>query len=452
MQTHSAARVLSWSLAAAGVSVAYGQPLGELPVTDVADPRVAILLSGAHRAVNGTVAIAHIGHGELVIVGPRSVPEFRGAKESGDWRDQLPSGRMVIDDPVALFELGPVIRAAGESDGMCLDLRIDLASQVVPQAMAAQVTGAWEEPDSDLVEELAGTSRVVVVAGPGVVDQQCVGDLRALAAAGRFGVLNTWGAKGVFHWQSRHHLATAGLQEWDFDLGGLPEADLVLGVGLDYREAPAHLWEQFPHRIIAPAALGPLAEHMDGSGAFPDVPQLRNRLAAVTQAGWAPGITPLKPSLVTRHYAEVLGRGGVVAADSGVAGFWVARTFSTTQLGTVFVPSGATSGWASACVLVARLSDPLRPGLAVIDGPIDEMTQAVLDGAARLGVRIGIEVWQADGQILDAEAHVARLVGLIAHFGGQATLATDDRQLDEMTDAAGPVRAWLNDKNESAGG
>ena len=52
------------------------------------------------------------------------------------------------------------------------------------------------------------------------------------------GVLNTWGAKGVFDWRSRHHLATAGLQEHDFALAGLGDADLIVATGVDPDEAP----------------------------------------------------------------------------------------------------------------------------------------------------------------------------------------------------------------------
>jgi hypothetical protein len=349
---------------------------------------------------------------------------------------------MVIDDPRGLFELGGLIRDARDSDGMCISVRIDLETRLAQQTMAAPVTYMWEQPDLDLVRDLVRAGQLVILAGPGVIEQDCVGGLRALAAVGRCGVLNTWGAKGVFHWQSRHHLATAGLQAWDFELGGLQEADLVVGVGLDPRESPDDLLEPFPHRIIDPHALGPLAEQMGGSGSFPVVPPLRSLLAGVTQGGWVPHVAPLKPSLVTRHYAEVLGSGGLIAADPGVAGFWVARTFSTTKLGTVFVPSGRTRGWAAACVCVARLRDPLRRGLAAVDGPLDGMTLAVLETAARLGIVIGIEAWETDGQVIEAEAHRHRLEGLIGRSGGQATVMTDNRQLVEMTDVAGPVRAW----------
>ena len=68
----------------------------------------------------------------------------------------------------------------------------------------------------------------MVLAGPGVVLHHAVDGLRAFAERASVGVLNTWGAKGVFDWRSPHHLATAGLQAWDFERGGLADADLII--------------------------------------------------------------------------------------------------------------------------------------------------------------------------------------------------------------------------------
>jgi hypothetical protein len=256
--------------------------------------------------------------------------------------------------------------------------------------------------------------------------------------------LNTWGAKGVFHWQSRHHWATVGLQEFDFELGGLATADLVIVTGVDEREAPAALWARYPHRMVPPGALAPLAEQWPEGGAFPELPPLRPRLAAVTQAGWAAAGVPLMPSLVTQHYARVLGDGGLVAADPGGAGYWVARTFATTRLGGALVPSARLQGWAAACATVARLAEPLRPVLAVVDGPVDSTTASVLEAGARLGVRVGIEAWTPDGPELGADEHLSRLDTLSTQ-GGVSALATDPRQLDEMLAVAGPIRAWGRD-------
>ena len=62
--------------------------------------------------------------------------------------------------------------------------------------------------------------------------------LHDLAVSAGVGVLNTWGAKGVFDWRSRHHLATIGLQADDFVLSGLDQADLIIATGLDQPSLP----------------------------------------------------------------------------------------------------------------------------------------------------------------------------------------------------------------------
>src|SRR6185437_4351184 len=226
-----------------------------------------------------------------------------------------------------------------------------------------------------------------------------------------------------------------------------------LAVGLDEREAPRHLWADGAEvREVAPEALGPLAERWPAvARALPDVPPLRERLAAVTQAGWTAAGTPLMPSRVTRHYAQVLGESGVVAADPGRAGYWVARTFATTRPGSVLVPAARVEGWAAACVLVARVAAPLRPALAVVDGAAGERGRAVLAEATLLGVGIGLEAWDPGGEPCGAEQHLARLEALAAGDPGvvTSTLATDPRQLAEMEDAAGPVRAWTGDERLS---
>jgi hypothetical protein len=435
----TAGSLLARALATGGVGAAYGRALDGVPVTEVIDPAVAVLLAQAHRAVHGVAAAAHVGDRTLVVPGPRPGGHPTAA------------GTVVVDDVETLRGLAPLLAERLRGDGVKLALRLDLARPAPDGPMARPVpVGERAEFHESLLRDLERAGRVVVLAGPGVVERRSVGALRAFAAAGRLGVLNTWGAKGVFHWQSRHHWATVGLQARDFELGGIPEADLVVAIGLDEREAPRRLWSDGTSVLeLAPEALGPLAERWPVAPRdFPDVPPLRERLAAVTQAGWTADGSPLKPSRVTRHYAEVLGGSGLVAADPGTAGYWVARTFATTRLGSVQVPAAPVEGWAAACVLVARLAAPLRPALAVVDGGVGERGSAVLDVAARLGVGIGIEAWDADGEPCSAEQHLARLEALaLGHPGaGTSTLATDPRQLDEMVAVAGPVSAWTDDR------
>jgi hypothetical protein len=429
----STADVLRRTLSTAGIGALYGSALHGFGVTEAADPVVALLLAQAHRAVAGVPAVAHVGNGLLVV--PGRSPE-------GGPAPAVPQARVVVDASV-LSNLAPAVAEASQGRGIQLQLDVELSepSTLGPVERPATVNG-WL--DDDTLAAIPSKGNVVVLAGPGVVQDDAVGGLRALAAAGRLGVLNTWGAKGVFHWQSRHHWATVGLQEFDLDLGGLSAADLVLVSGVDEREAPSRLWARDRHRVLPPGALGPLAELWPAGGSFHELPPLRPRLAAVTQAGWAATGVPLMPSRVTQHYAQVLGSGGLVAADPGIAGYWVARTFATTRLGSALVPAAPIRGWAAACATVARLAAPFRPVLAAMDGPLDDLTRAVLDAATRLGVSVGIETWELDGDALGVEQHLARLE-ILAAMGGRSTIRTNRRQLEDMVEVAGPIRAWTSD-------
>jgi hypothetical protein len=428
----SAGALLRRALSASGVDALYGRALAGFAVTEVAEPSVALLLARAHQSVTGSSAAVHVGDGTLVVPGRFAADGAAPAR---------PTARVVVADATALRGLAPVVAEAARGAGVQVELQLDLAA-AVPDGPLDRPAGVSDWlADEAVLDDIPAVGNVVVLAGPGVVHEGAVGGLRALAAVGRLGVLNTWGAKGVFNWQSRHHWATVGLQELDFELGGLASADLVLVTGVDEREAPSHAWARYPHRVVPPGALGPLAERWPGGGSFPELPPLRPRLAAVTQAGWAATGVPLMPSLVTQHYARVLGDGGRVIADAGTAGYWVARTFATTRLGAANVPSATVAGWAVACATVARLTAPLRPVLAVVDGPIDSTTAAVLSAAADLGVEVGVEAWTPEGPALGADEHLARL-GTLASGGGVSLLRTDPRQLDEMVAVAGPVRAW----------
>jgi thiamine pyrophosphate-dependent acetolactate synthase large subunit-like protein len=293
----------------------------------------------------------------------------------------------------------------------------------------------WQEPTAAVLDRLRSAARPLVLAGPGVVRDGAVAGLNALAVAGSLGVVNTWGAKGIFDWRSRHHLATVGLQARDAELAGVRDADLLVCVGVDDLEAAPDLWRTVPTLDVPTAMLGPLSEAWSRPRVEITMPPLRERLAAATQAGWAATGAPLAPSQVTRNYGDVVSRGGVVAGDPGLAGFWVARTLGTTRPGAVHVPAEADrAGFAVACAVVARRRWPEAPALAVVDS----LTPEVL---AMVGPGIAVEVWSDDGESLDADAHAARLATLLAS-GGVAHVRTRPDQLAAMLDAAGPVTAW----------
>ena len=216
-------------------------------MTEVADPQVALLLAHAHRAVHGVPAAAHLGDGQIVVVGDRPALATVAGSTNPFSALSLPTHRRVIGEADELFGLGPAVAEAAEGDGLCLQLDVDPASVLRDGTLALpRSADDYRDPEPLLAGDISRARHVVVLAGPGVVRRRAVGGLRALVAAGKLGVLNTWGAKGVFHWRSRHHWATVGLQELDFELGGLPGADLVLTVGLDEAEAPRRLWATLP--------------------------------------------------------------------------------------------------------------------------------------------------------------------------------------------------------------
>jgi Thiamine pyrophosphate enzyme, central domain len=406
----------------AGVCALYGDAgagrVG-LPVTAEVPATVAPTLAAAHARVHRRTAATWCD-GVLSVGEPTGEP-------------------FVVDSAAALHD---AVAAGALRPGGALRVDVELDRPAGPWRPPAPPPAATSEI-GPLVERLAAAVRPVVLAGPGVV--AAVPGLHALATAGRLGVLNTWGAKGVFPWRSLHHWATIGLQRDDFALGGLGEADLIVAVGLDPDESPAERWQLAEYLIVPPEALGDLALAWRRDREPEPVPRLRELLAAATQRGWAVDRAPLPPSRVTLAYGEVVAsRGGLVAADPGTAGFWVARTVATTVLDSVVVPAARVApGFAVACAIVARLAGPSRPALAVVDGPVDERTAELHELSAALGVPVPVEVWLPDGPRLDAAAHADRLAEAVhAEVAGELPLAVAQDRMADMVDAAGPVVAW----------
>src|SRR5947208_3487914 len=104
-------------------------------------------------------------------------------------------------------------------------------------------------------------SRLGILVGPGVVRDGAVAGLHAFAAALGCGVVNTWGAKGVFVWDDPRHLGTAGLQARDFELAGLGAVDVLVTSGLDPAEVTSTPWDGRAEVVdIAPSELATAAD------------------------------------------------------------------------------------------------------------------------------------------------------------------------------------------------
>jgi thiamine pyrophosphate-dependent acetolactate synthase large subunit-like protein len=287
---------------------------------------------------------------------------------------------------------------------------------------------------------------VRVLVGPGVVTAGMVDALRAFAAAGELGVANTWGAKGVFAWDSPHHLGTCGLQARDFELLGFAEADVIVAIGLDEDESPpdrvalAPIVELDPERL--PAAIGRVV----ATGA-PLPNELYTRLAAVAQPGFIDDKVPLHPARAVADLGGVLPPNGFLSADPGLAGLWVARTFPTPALASgaprrVVVPARREPGMAlRLAVDQARVG---RPSITATTAPLDAATAALLDEIAGERLPVVVTVWDDAGSGLGrATDHRARVAAALA--AGQPTVVEVPVNLGDthqLIVAAGEVVAW----------
>jgi hypothetical protein len=301
--------------------------------------------------------------------------------------------------------------------------------------------------DAALLSEISRTG-LVVLAGPGVLDTGSLTGLRELADAASLGVANTWGAKGVFNWDSPHHLGTCGLQARDFELLGWAGAEAILATGIDDAESPRARFGLAPVIEVDPARLADLAKGPLGADAArpPMQNELYPRLAAVAQPGYVDEKVPLHPARAVADLGAVLPPGGLVTGEPGIAGLWVARTFPTPALAPgeprrVVVPARRDPG--VAVRLAADAARAGRPAIAVIAGPVDGPTAAAYDDAAAAGLDLVVVVWGSRGAITTAEDHRVRLAEALAAPGAtmlEVPVALEDTDL--LVEAAGAVVAW----------
>jgi hypothetical protein len=306
------------------------------------------------------------------------------------------------------------VRRAGASEGLC-----HLLARAAERLRRDRVHPATAPAGVDLRAQ-----RVVVLAGPGVVRDGCVDGLRALAAAGNLPVANTWGAKGVFAWDSPHHMGTCGLQERDFKLLGFGGYDIILSTGIDPAESPRERFALASVVEVEPAALAALAHAVEPYPEPLPPNELYSRLAAIAQPGYTDDRFPRHPARAVADLRAVLGPGALLTADPGLAGLWVARTFATTEPGSVVVPATAEPGLAAAIALAGALDD--RHAIAVTHAPVDEWTAAITELAAKMAARFRLEVW---GDEIDPSPTRALVeaAGPVVAWGGRLRVPAAER-------------------------
>jgi thiamine pyrophosphate-dependent acetolactate synthase large subunit-like protein len=335
--------------------------------------------------------------------------------------------------------VGELLRdAAAGSD---VERVVDAFERVEVPAVMAYSLGLDPEEDAAAQTSDVPAGRFVVLAGPGVVATRSIEGLHAFAEAANVPVANTWGAKGVFPWDSPRHMGTCGLQGRDFELLGFAEFDAIVATGIDPNESP---WERFalaPLVNVPPGDLEPLAKEVEPAPDPIPTNDLYARLSAVAQPGYIDERVPLHPARAVADLRASLAAGGVVTADPGLAGLWVARTFPTTEPGTVVVPAVVSQGIAAALAVLAALHG--RPAIAVTTEPMDHATLAVLELATELAAAVVVDVWGAGGPVRRAADHFEHLRAAASEPGVSIVDTPVDSSLTrKLVDAAGPVVAW----------
>ncbi len=317
-----------------------------------------------------------------------------------------------------------------------LDLEAPAPAELGPVPMGADRT--VPVLDTSLADE-----DVVIVAGPGVVRSNAIASLETTAARAAAGVLNTWGAKGVFRWDDPRHHGTFGLQARDLELSGVTEAGMVIATGIDPLELPPGGLGDALVLEVPPRQLTALVHHWpDPTRAIPSPPPLHQNLSLALAPLYGSEAVPLTPPRAAADLAETCPVGGVVVADPGEAGLWVARTFPTRAPESVLVPATVAHGFAAAASYVGhRLG---RKALGVTSAPVDDVTPRVLELARAERADLALVVWdEAAEPLATAGDHPVALDELWRTTGVRVlSVPVDLDQLTVLIDVAGPITAF----------
>jgi acetolactate synthase-1/2/3 large subunit len=251
-------------------------------------------------------------------------------------------------------------------------------------------------------------ARVVVVVGPGLLAARAQRGLLALAGITGATVVNTVGAKGLFRWDDPLHGATVGLQVDDAALAEITTADLVVTAGLDPTESltlttalearaaaePDTVIDVHPAHLAVAAGGWPPAPVAGGR------PPIYDRIAGVVGPLYTAGPDAsgaVFPPRAAAALASSLPEVGLVVAPPGPTGFWLGRTFPTTEPGSVIVTTGDPAGTAEAVGLLAARAG--RPTTLVLGE--GARADEVLDAVAAEALPLTVEVWTRPGAEAD---------------------------------------------------
>lgn len=413
-------------LRSAGVRQVFGASVPGLAHRAVADPSLAVLLAAADGRLGPGPGAALLTDGTLVLTA-------------------RPGGAAEVT-PFAVAELLPQIVGRGadwcdnDAPGVAaFRLDLDLAAPA-PAGLAPYTPPA--RPPVELPDRLPDD--VLLYAGPGVVRRGFTERLRELTARTNRGFANSWGAKGLVAWDDPRHLGTVGLQRDDFPMAGFGDPELIVAIGVDEDETPVSRFGLVPVLSVPPEQLDDLEARLSVRTGDIVQPPLFNALSAVCMPSYGYPDLPLHPGRAIIETKGAMAPTDRIAADpGGELGFWVARAFPTSFLGSVVVPGTVAEGFAVAAALAAAVRPDPERVVACTLAPFDATSRALLELARGWGADLTVVGWAPAAELPDAGTAGARIAAARSAPGVQVVeLPVDLARTAELVEVAGPIVAW----------
>jgi acetolactate synthase-1/2/3 large subunit len=268
--------------------------------------------------------------------------------------------------------------------------------------------------------------RPVILAGNGAIRKRASSQLRRFCEATGIGVISTFMAKGCVDRDAPYCLFTMGLQQKDWPVHVIDDADLVIALGYDLVEYPPELWnpggaKRVVHVDFLPAEIdadyqpqvecvGDLAHTIwmlnervrrDAPGRW-DVPAQRRARQRMLEefAEHAADDTDgsIRPQKALWDVRQALGPADVLLSGVGAHKMWVARYYQCHEPNTCIIPNGFCSmGLALPGAIAAHLVHPDRKVVAVVGDGDFLMNVQEMETARRLGSDIVVMVWEDGG-------------------------------------------------------
>ena len=383
---------------------------------------------GATNLMTG-VTDAYLDHSPLVAITGQASLE-RTHKESHQyvdtqsifhsitkWQTRLSRSEVVPEVVRKAFKI-----AQAEKPGSThIEVPEDIAAEETDGAPLRVTHSEYARPTRETIERaeeiLCRARHPMILAGNGVIRRRAAPQLRELAAQTGIPVANTFMSKGVMGYSNPLARLTVGLQNRDYELCGLADADVVMAVGYDLVELAPRLWNpQRDKRVIhvdtLPAEVDehyqPELEIVSDIGvalaALKDVcgttrsPEegcaLQRMVFGELDAHADDSAMPMKPQRILSDMHRVLSPDDLVISDVGAHKLWVARLFPAERPNSVIISNGfATMGIGVPGGVAAKLAEPQRRVVVVTGDGGFLMNVQELETAKRLGTAFVTVVW-----------------------------------------------------------